>query len=301
MTLAPITGWRIHIGAHKTATTHLQETLAAMRPALLERGVDYIPLRICAGAASPRRSGAGRPGTGCRRCAGRCCGGWWRATSTRCAPGPATLVLSEEKLIGGSQHIFAEPIYPGMQRIIALLATLGRQAELTLFLSIRSFDTQLPSAYVQELRYMPPIAGGFDNIKRRVLARPPSWFELVRRIRAAAPGVPLRIWRQEDYRDNTAAILAALRGVDGSGRCPRSPTRTGPSRRASRRSAPSRRCRRCPSSSGASGCGRSSAPTPAGPAVPAVLRRRARAAAGAAYAADLERIAALDPKMLLRF
>ena len=33
-----------------------------------------------------------------------------------------------------------------------LLATLGGRAEVTLFLSIRSFDTQLPSAYVQELK-----------------------------------------------------------------------------------------------------------------------------------------------------
>ena len=47
------------------------------------------------------------------------------ATSTRCAAGPTTLVLSEEKLIGGSQHVFAEPIYPQVQRIVPLLATLG--------------------------------------------------------------------------------------------------------------------------------------------------------------------------------
>ena len=94
---------------------------------------------------------------------------------------------------------------------------------MTLFLSIRSFDTQLPSAYVQELRYMPPIAGGFDNVKRRVLKRPPSWFELVRRIRAAAPGIPLRVWRQEDYRaEHRGDPRGADRDSASSGRCRRS-------------------------------------------------------------------------------
>ena len=51
---------------------------------------------------------------------------------------------------------------------------------MTLFLSIRSLDGQMPSAYVQELKFSPPIAGGFHNIRRRVLAHPPSWFHMVR-------------------------------------------------------------------------------------------------------------------------
>ena len=44
------------------------------------------------------------------------------------------------------------------------------------------------------------------------MSTPPSWFDLVARIRAAAPGVPLRIWRQEDYRANARAIMEALCG-----------------------------------------------------------------------------------------
>ena len=128
MTLAPITSWRIHIGAHKTATTHVQETLAAMRPVLRRARGRLHPEP----GAAPERLRRRRSGS--------------RQTWNRVPPlrgpmvrrvvarhldplraGPATLVLSEEKLIGGSQQIFAEPIYPRMQRIIALLATLGRR------------------------------------------------------------------------------------------------------------------------------------------------------------------------------
>ena len=301
MTLAPITRWRIHIGAHKTATTHLQETLAATRPQLVARGVDFIPLQEL------RRSDFAKALVH-RQIWNRVPplrGPMVRRVVTRhldpLRAGPATLVLSEEKLIGGSQQIFAEPIYPRMQRIVALLATLRRQAEVTLFLSIRSFDTQLPSAYVQELRYMPPIAGGFDNIKRRVLKRPPSWFELVRRIRAAAPGVPLRVWRQEDYRQNTAAILEALTGLDELGPLPElaDPAWTkSPSLEAIRavEALPAmpeaerrERARAIFRADGGEG-GRF---RPFDPEERALLQAR--------YAADLERIAALDPRILLRF
>src|ERR671915_2577538 len=45
----PVRRWRIHIGAHKTATTHLQETLTALRPALAAQGVDYIPNSLVRG------------------------------------------------------------------------------------------------------------------------------------------------------------------------------------------------------------------------------------------------------------
>ena len=301
MSLAPITRWRIHLGAHKTATTHVQMTLAALRPALAAQGVDFIPTGLL------RKDGLARA-LGSRQI-------WNRLTPLRgpmvrrmmaahldpLRAGPGTLLLSEEKLLGSSQHAFADPIYPKLPRIVALLAALGRRAELTLFLSIRSFDTQLPSAYVQELRYMPPIAGGFDNIKRRVLQRPPSWFELARRIRAAAPGIPLRIWRHEDYRGNTAAILGALAGVDEVGPLPpvADPHWTKSPGLAAIRAVealpampePERRERARAIFAADGGDGPRFQPFT--DAERAVLR--------AAYAADLERIAALDPAMLIRF
>lgn len=215
--------------------------------------------------------------------------------------GPETLVLSEEKLIGTPRRVFAEPLYPTIERIVPALASLACKAELTFFLSIRSFDTQLPSTYAQELRVLPPPRGGFAAIRERAIARPPSWFDLVTRIRRAAPGVPIRVWRQEDYRAHRGAIAAGLCGCD-TGPLPdlpdplhtRSPSAAAiteaealpqglePSERralvnaiyaASDPEAP-----RFAPFSGAEAC---------------VLRT--------AYAADLARIVALDPDVLMRF
>ena len=300
-TLAPITDWRIHIGAHKTATTHVQETLALMRPELVAQGVDFIPNLLL-------RQGGIAVALGRKRL-------WKRVPPLRgpmvrrvlaehldpLRAGPTRMVFSEEKLIGGSQHVFSEPIYPQVQRVTALLATLAPRSRVTLYLSIRSFDTQLPSAYVQELKVMPVPGGGFEAIRRRVLARPPSWFDMVRRIRAAAPGVPLKVWRQEDYRDHAPAILAGLCGLEALGPLPaiedpawtRSPdlaaiqaaealpaTMPEPERRARVREIFKQ-----------AGDGARFQPWSA----------EEKAQLRAAYAADIERIAGLGPDVLMRF
>ena len=286
-TLAPITDWRIHIGAHKTATTHVQETLALMRPELVAQGVDFIPNLLL-------RQGGIAVALGRKRL-------WKRVPPLR---GPMVRRILAEHLdplrAGPTRMVFSEPIYPQVQRVTALLATLAPRSRVTLYLSIRSFDTQLPSAYVQELKVMPVPGGGFEAIRRRVLARPPSWFELVRRIRAAAPGVPLRVWRQEDYRDHREAIVAALVGR-AVGPLPEiaDPVRTrSPSLEAIRLAealpaglpAGERRAR-VDAIFAAAGDG-----TRFNPFAPAEA-----AALQAAYAEDLARIDALDPSILMRF
>lgn len=217
--LAPVTNWRIHIGAHKTATTAVQEILALMRPGLVERGIDFVDNHQVRASGLAKALFERRLATRLPVLRGRAVAGIMARHLDPLRAGPTTFVLSEEKLMGGSLQVFSDPPYPQIERIVPMLASLrggGAEGgtEVALFLSIRSLDGQLPSAYVQELKFSPPIAGGFDNLKARILARPPGWFDLVRRIRAAAPAVPLRVWRQEDYRRNPAAVLAALCGRD---------------------------------------------------------------------------------------
>ena len=191
MALAPISRWRIHIGAHKTATTHVQEVLALLRPELVAQGVDFIPNRqLRAGGvavALTRRHAAARipllRGRMVRRALAA------RLDPLRAGPRPSSSPRrSCSAARSTSSPTRSTPRSSGPSGCSRRSAS---RAEVTLFLSIRSFDTQLPSAYVQELKFMAPIGGGFDGIRDRVLARPPSWFDMVRRIRAAAPGIPL--------------------------------------------------------------------------------------------------------------
>ena len=278
-----------------------RRSLALIRPGLVAQGVDFIPNRqlraggVAVALTAPARGGPdaaaarphGAPGAG-------------GATSTRCAPGPRPSSSPRRSCSAARSTSSPTRSTRGSSGPSALLATLASRAEVTLFLSIRSFDTQLPSAYVQELKFMAPIGGGFDGIRRRVLARPPSWFDMVRRIRAAAPGIPLRVWRQEDYRDNPRAILSALCGVEVGPLPEIEDPGLDEVARSSRRSAPPRRCPpTCRSPSGGSRCGRSSTP-------PATARGSAPSPGRSARRCrpptrpTSRTIAELDPDMLLR-
>jgi hypothetical protein len=208
----PVRQWRIHLGAHKTATTHLQETLTAVRGELALRGIDFIPNPLVRQQKLARTLWRRRPiarlpivGPAHMR----------DAIETAVEPlriGPDVVVLSEENIVGVPEQILAVPFYPQAAQSVARLASLASRAEVTFFLSIRSYDTLLPSAYAEALKHAPPPPGGFGAARARLLAEPPSWFDLVARIRDAAPEVPLRIWRQEDYRANAKAIMEAVCG-----------------------------------------------------------------------------------------
>lgn len=211
-TLPPVQSWRIHLGAHKTATTHLQRTLSAIRPQLATHGVDFIPNQTVRDHGLTRelfrRNLAARVPF-LRR---SIMPGVLDGVLSPLRHGPQSVVISEENLIGTSGDAFSGLLYPLADTSIARLATLSERADMTFFLSIRSFDTFLPSAYAEALKQSPPPEGGFATVKRRILAKPPSWFGLVQRIRAIAPGIRLRIWRQEDYRSHKTEILSALCG-----------------------------------------------------------------------------------------
>ena len=209
----PVRQWRIHVGAHKTATTHLQETLSMVRADLAERGVDFIPTlplmreQRFAEALCQRRPIARLPIVGPVHMRDAI-----EATVEPVRIGPDVVVLSEENVLGLPRHVLATPFYPQADQKIGRLASLGLEADLRLFLSIRSYDALLSSAYAEALKFALPPPGGFAAARARLLAEPPSWFDLVSRIRDAAPGVPLRIWRQEDYRSNDKAIMEVLCG-----------------------------------------------------------------------------------------
>ncbi len=208
----PVRHWRIHLGAHKTATTYLQETLAAVRGDLVRQGIDFLPSsevreRALARALGQRRPGARVPILGAARMRG--------AIETVLAPlrvGPEVVAFSEENILGMPDHMLRVPLYPRAATNVGRLASLAGRAEVVFFLSIRSYDTLIPSAYVETLKHAPPPPGGFREAWARLRAAPPSCCDLVARLRAAAPKVPLRIWRQEDYRANARAIMEAFCG-----------------------------------------------------------------------------------------
>lgn len=201
--------WRIHLGAHKTASTHIQHVLGDMRGQLLAEGLDVLVPHQGLREKALTRLAARRRKHRLPFLA--------RASdlTTLVEPlrqGPSRVILSEEGLLGWTQAVVTGQFYSGLGYAFAVLNRLATQSEVTLYLAIRSPDTFLPSIYAESLRHGPPPEGGFDAVRGWVRRDPPRWSRLVADIRRWAPKARLVIWRHEDFRDHEAEILSQLCG-----------------------------------------------------------------------------------------
>lgn len=205
----PIRDWRIHIGAHKTATTHLQHTLRAHRDALVAHDMDFIPhgpMRMLSHRFS-------RPKGWRRLLRGRPLAWQFNRELQKQRRGPTTMLISDEDLLGYAFDQLTNPLY-GQPKCLHLLRALAGTGRMRLFLGIRSLDGLVPSAYAQTLKAVVPEPGMMDRVRKTLADDPPSWVDLVDRLRAALPGVPLTVWRYESYRDHWREILALYVGRD---------------------------------------------------------------------------------------
>lgn len=162
---------RFHIGAHKTASTHLQMTLARAR---LREGTRYVPLRrLRRTLISPVRKH--RP----RLPWHRWYGGTW--------------LFSDENVLGTTRD--ALQMYPDPARALRYFLDSG----LSVFLCVRHYDTFLASAHSESL---------WRNPYRPFPAEPPQrrWPEVVSDLQRALPGVPVHLWCYEDYREHAQAV-----------------------------------------------------------------------------------------------
>src|SRR5687767_14404791 len=122
--------WWIHVGAHKTATTHLQYSMALQRDRIAAQGKDYIPLdkvREADLVKILRRKGWRKflPSSVFRN-------KWFDAIEPlRC--GPSTVIISEENFLGGSKDLLRPDFYPEAETRMAVLRDIVGTERLRLF------------------------------------------------------------------------------------------------------------------------------------------------------------------------
>lgn len=200
-----------HVGAHKTATTHLQRSLLSAAEPLADAGVRFygpkqfrLPGRsipalfgLKDGPIDPERR------TPVEQLA------VMRKDATR-------VIFSEENYIGVLNSPRRYPVkirYPhAADRITALAQSLGHPIDA--FLGIRRPTRFISSAYCQMLmggRVMP-----LDRFKRINPIASVNWADLVMRLRGAEGLRNLVVWRHEDYAAMFPAICAAMVGPDNA-------------------------------------------------------------------------------------
>jgi hypothetical protein len=199
--------WRFHIGVHKTATTHLQDILAANRDGLAADGFDYFPRELI------RQS----------KLVPTINHNFWqtRLPYARRASleelvmplrsGPEKIIVSEENIIGNSVQLL-RGLYPDVQSRLVPWSSIMDQRRTTVFVSLRNFADVLPSAYSQALRdgsIIPP----FRDFLAFWLEKRPKWSEFISRVREAFRISRLRVWTFDEYSENQLRIASLLSGV----------------------------------------------------------------------------------------
>jgi hypothetical protein len=186
----------LHLGAHKTATTYIQDALNLGREKLIEAGVGYVPLREVRSALTGRL-GFGRPGL--------------QAAAARLLEeyrGCERLILSDENIIGGLKPSSRSGLYPRRsKRLAKLLRGLG-QHDFRIYFATRSYDEFISAMYCEYIRHHPFIDAasylrGFDFEAF-------SWTDIVGTFVRLIGAQKITLWRFEDFRRVEALVFGAL-------------------------------------------------------------------------------------------
>ena len=202
--------YRIHIGVHKTATTHLQNQLENLRPDL---AISKIKLVTRAQMRNARIASLLKNEASANTLNNLLKQTHWNIALGNIFYKQQEVILSEENLIGNVDGLLSIPIYANLETRLARLSKFLKNDEFCLFLSIRNFAEILPSAYSEYLRYTNKL-DGFDKIRAHILANPPSWLSFIERIKTTLPTTEVKVWTFESYIQNNEKILSEISGIE---------------------------------------------------------------------------------------
>lgn len=197
------------VGAHKTASTHLQNTLLSAKTRLAAEGVGVIGphdvrrhLRL---AMQPDRRSAAEVTALARAALDRLC------------PGARHVVVMEENTLGATSRnlLLGEKglIYPfAARRLREAIACFGG-AEVRVGLAIRNPADFLPSCWSESL--LQTAWQPFADFAAGTPPNMPRWLWLANRMLKVTPG--LTIWKYEDYPAVLPQIIDWATGLRGFG------------------------------------------------------------------------------------
>lgn len=206
--------WKIHIGVHKTATTHLQDQLESQSTNFLQLGLGYVS-RLEARRARitkllrKEKFNTFLPPSAYLKKLQRSIHHSVDFNQVRIK----SILISDENLLGSSRDLLypGPHIYPHLEKRLKGIQLLSQDSSVEVYLSIRSYDSLLISAYSQCLRQgwgrrLPPL----EFLLEQFSNSPPDWLSFLSRIQRQLPQARVRFWTFEDYITNQDFILQAL-------------------------------------------------------------------------------------------
>lgn len=193
----------LHIGAHKTATTFLQEKLSANLASLHRAGIGYLSLTEFRQHFTSKLENHVAAGAHIDQFLPK----FFSDTSPPSSP---RLILSDENLVGSCADITNKgaPLISGPKRL-KLLQTFLSGHQVTMFFAIRSYDTFIASAYCEALRSSPQFVD-FPTVKSRLQSKAFDWASIIDTFCESLRPEAVRIWRFEDFRRQPGQVASAI-------------------------------------------------------------------------------------------
>lgn len=210
----------LHGGFHKTATSHIQSTLARNEKLLRRSGVHYVhhrdtrkqltvPVQCNVYNAigmdwDPKISDEEL----------RAMTGAFFNSITENAP--KRLILSDENMAGHCGHCVKRGVlYRWRRKLIEVFSAQFPSPVAEVHLGLRNYADFFASAYVEYLR---SVTGQWfvdeSMMRRQVLENMPSWHNVLKSVVTLFPEAKLVVWRYEDFRALNDQILSNLCGPD---------------------------------------------------------------------------------------
>lgn len=183
----------IHLGFHKTATTHLQDILEFHCFDLLSQNALFLT-RFDIRPLSFQEALNQQAYTKCNQILEQAIENkfsFYNQPINR-------FILSEENLAGGIKLIHTtSKLYPALINNVGNLIKLFPNQKLTILFGIRSFSDFLPSIYGEILRHNTFFS--FNNFIKKINIENLSWFDLILSLQKKYPSINIRVFLFESY------------------------------------------------------------------------------------------------------
>jgi hypothetical protein len=193
---------KLYIGAHKTATTHIQKLLDANREKLIANNIKLSTPDDLRGRWLPalyKYSNLNDTN-------------YLRAIRSEC-PEKGTWIVAEENISGTSYELKTHSgIYPNLKSRLYTIKNIFKDDNIEIFFSIRSYECFYRSAYLEVVRNRgyTPFSEFYDE--RRYENN--SWVDVLDIFSSIVPEENIMLWCYEDFREIMPDVLRGLTGLD---------------------------------------------------------------------------------------
>lgn len=203
----------LHLGAHKTASTFIQDGFEKNLTELRAAGVDFIPTGTLRRTfTQPLNAMMQRPAE--ERDAMRASAAAF-LTDALAASGCGRMILSDENLLGVPAHlVMAGRMYDPEPTKMATLAEVLAPHEVEIFIGTRQMAQFGRSVFCEAIRArsMPAFVPA-EAFKANWMASNPRWGDLINTLRQWFPTQRVTIWDMADFKGNPLRVMNAIAGL----------------------------------------------------------------------------------------